>query len=112
MTITEDDLKKIFGAEKDEAVPSEEEMAYLEKRSRLESDMQFLMNIDQYEYYYDLFCEYGLEEKMLKKVEGHIQYLSRFEPNELLESTFYKRFKDKKLVKKYVSQISKTTNLD
>jgi len=112
MAITEKDLKKIFGAEKVKAESSEEEMEYLEKRIQLESDMQFLMKIDQYEYYYDLFCEYGLEEKMLKKVEGHIHYLSRFKPKELLESTFYKRFKDKKLVKEYVDKISKTTNFD
>lgn len=104
MTITQDDLKKIFGAEKAEAEPSEEEIEYLEKRNRLESDMQFLMKIDWYEYYYDLFCEYGLEEKMLKKVEGHIWYLSRFHPRELLESTFYKRFKDEEIVQQYVEE--------
>lgn len=106
MTITEDDLKKIFGAEKEEPQLSQEEMEYLEKRSQLESDMFPLISIDQYEYYYDLFCEYGLEEKMLKKVEPHIRYLSRFKPKELLESTFYKRFKNKKLVKEYVEQIN------
>jgi hypothetical protein len=95
----------MFGAENTKPQPSQEEKEYLIKRSRLESDMRFLMKIDRYEYYYDLFCEYGLEEKMLKKVEGHIQYLSRFEPNELLKSTFYKRFKDKELAKEYIEHI-------
>lgn len=102
MAITEDELKKIFGAEKAEPQISQEEMEYLEKRSQIECDMFPLISIDQYEYYYNLFCEYGLEEKMLKKVEPHIRYLSRFKPNELLESTFYKRFKDEKIVQKYV----------
>lgn len=104
MTITEKDLNNVFGAEKTETNPSEEELEFLEKRSQIEADAFPLLSIEQYERSYEQFCMYGLEDKMLKKVEPHIRYLSRFEPRELLESTFYKRFKDEKIVEKYVEE--------
>jgi len=104
MAITEKDLKDIFGAQKAEAQPTEEELEFLDKRSQIESDTFPLLSIEQYERNYEQFCRYGLEEDMLKKAEPHIRYLSRFEPDELLGSTFYKRFKDEKIVKQYVEE--------
>ncbi|MDZ7692268.1 MAG: hypothetical protein U5K69_14225 [Balneolaceae bacterium] len=104
MAITEQDLKNIFGAEKTETTPNKEELEFLDKRSQIEEDTFPLLSIEQYEYNYERFCEYGLEEKMLEKVEPHVRYLSRFEPHKLLESRFYKRFKDEKIVQRYVEE--------
>jgi hypothetical protein len=104
MAITEEELKEIFGAEKKASQPSEEELEFLEKRSQIEADAFPLLSIKQYERNYERFCEYGLEDKMLKKVEAHIRHLSRFDPHKLLESTFYKRFKEKKIVQQYVKE--------
>jgi hypothetical protein len=104
MAVTKDDLKKIFGAEQIKANPSDEELEFWDKRSQIEEDSFPLLSIEQYEYNYERFCEYGLEDKMLKKVEPHIRYLSRFDPHKLLESTFYKRFKDEKIVQRYVEE--------
>lgn len=104
MAVTEEDLKDIFGAEKEDTDPSDEELAFLEKRSQIEADSFPLLSIEQYERNYEQFCEYGLEEKMLERAEPHIRYLSRFEPKELLGSTFYKRFKDEKIVRRYVEE--------
>lgn len=104
MAVTEDDLKDIFGAEKTDTQPSDEELEFLEERSQIEADSFPLLSIEQYERNYERFCEFGLEKKMLKRVEPHIRYLSRFEPHELLESTFYKRFKDEKIVRQYVEE--------
>ena len=104
MAITEENLKEIFGAEKTGSQPSKEEIKFLDKRSQIEADTFPLLSIKQYEYNYELFCEYGLEEEMMEKAEPHIRYLSRFKPNELLESTFYKRFKDEKIVQRYVEE--------
>lgn len=104
MGITEEDLKGIFGAEKTGTEPSDEELAFVEKRSQIEAEAFPLLSIEQYERNYERFCEYGLEEEMMKRVEPHIRYLSRFEPHELLDSTFYKQFKENKLVKRYVEE--------
>ncbi len=104
MSITEEDLKDIFGARKTETEPTEEELEFLDNRTQIEADSFPLLSIEQYVQGYEQFCEYGLEEKMLQKVAPHIRYLSRFEPNKLLNSTFYKRFKDKKIVKQYVEE--------
>ena len=104
MGITAEDLKDVFGAEKTDTEPTDEELEFLETRSEIEIDAFPLLSIDQYERNYERFCEYGLEEKMLKRVEPHIRYLSRFEPHELLQSTFYKQFKENKLVKRYVEE--------
>lgn len=104
MAITEEDLKEIFGAEKTDSQPSEEELEFLDKRSQIQADTFPLLSIEQYERNYERFCEYGLEDKMLKKVEPHIRYLSRFYPHKLLESTFYKRFKEEKVVQRYVEE--------
>lgn len=110
MAITEEDLKNIFEAEKTEPNPNDEELEFLDKRTQIEADTLPLLSIEQYEYNYELFCEYGLEKEMLKKVEPHIRYLSRFEPHKLLESTFYKQFKDKKIVSQYVKENIKFVN--
>jgi len=104
MAVTEEDLKELFGAEKADTDPSEEELEFLEKRSQIETDSFPLLSIDQYERNYEQFCKYGLEEKMLKRAEPHIRYLSRFEPKELLGSTFYQQFKDEKIVRQYVEE--------
>ena len=104
MTISEDDLAAHFDAEKTETQPSEEELEYVRTRSQIEADAFPLLSIEQYEENYERFCEYGLEEKMLKKVEPHIRYLSRFEPRTLLESRFYERFQDEKIVRQYVEE--------
>ncbi|MDZ7680753.1 MAG: hypothetical protein U5J63_03320 [Fodinibius sp.] len=104
MAITEKDLKDLFGAEKTDTQPSDEELEFLEERSQLEADTFPLLSIEQYERNYERFCEYGLEKELTKRVEPHIRYLSRFEPKKLLGSTFYKRFKSKKFVKKYVEE--------
>ena len=104
MSITEEDLKDIFGAQKTVAQPTDEELEFLDKRSQIEADTFPLISIEQYERNYEQFCQYGLEEYMLEKAEPHIRFLSRFEPDELLGSTFYKRFKDKKVVKQYVEE--------
>lgn len=104
MTITEEDLKKIFQGEKVETTPSAEELEFLDERSKIEANTLPLLSIDQYEESYELFCTYGLEEEMLQRVKPHIRYLSRFKPNELLASSFYKHFKDKKIVKQYVEE--------
>lgn len=104
MAVNQNDLEKIFEAEKIETKPSQEELDFLEKRAQIEEDTFPLLSIEQYESSYELFCEYGLEEEMLKKVEPHIRYLSRFEPHELIDSSFYKRFKNKKIVQRYVEE--------
>ncbi len=104
MAVNQKDLEKIFGAETVDAQPNEEELEFIEKRAQIEKDTFPLLSIKQYEYNYELFCEYGLEEEMMEKAEPHIRYLSRFKPNELLESTFYKRFKDEKIVQRYVQE--------
>lgn len=104
MAVNQKDLKRIFGAETKEVRPNQEELDFAEKRAQIEEDTFPLLSIDQYEYNYELFCEYGLETEMLQKVEPHIRYLSRFEPRKLLESTFYKRFKDEKIVQRYVEE--------
>ena len=104
MTISEEDLIDKFGAEKTEAQPSKEELEFLDKRAQIEEDTFPLLSIEQYEFNYDLFCKYGLEEKMLEKVEPHVRYLSRFDPHKLLESRFYKRFKDETIVQRYVEE--------
>ncbi|WP_138431957.1 hypothetical protein [Fodinibius saliphilus] len=104
MSINEDDLQFIFEAEKAETSPSEEELDFLEQRARIEADTLPLLSIDQYEEQYALFCQYGLEEEMLQRTEPHIRYLSRFEPGELLASSFYKQFRNKKIVRQYVKE--------
>ncbi len=104
MSITVEDLKNIFGAQKAETQPTKEELDFLDNRAQIEADSFPLLSIEQYEQGYEQFCEYGLEDKMLQKVAPHIRYLSRFEPNKLLNSTFYKRFKDEKIVKQYVQE--------
>ena len=104
MAVTEEDLREIFGGEKVETTPSDEELEFLEKRSQIEANTLPLLSIDQYEESYELFCTYGLEEEILQRAEPHIRYLSRFKPNELLVSSFYKRFKDEKIVKRYVEE--------
>lgn len=104
MAVNQKDLEEIFGAEAVGTKPNKEELDFVEKRAQIEKDTFPLLSIEQYEYNYDLFCEYGLEKEMLEKVEPHIRYLSRFKPHELLESTFYKRFQDKKIVQQYVEE--------
>ncbi|NGP88710.1 hypothetical protein [Fodinibius halophilus] len=104
MAITEDDLQSIFEAEKTEATPSQDELEFLEERARIESDTLPLLSIDQYEEQHALFCRYGLEKQMLERTEPHIRYLSRFKPGELLASSFYKQFRDKKIVRQYVEE--------
>jgi hypothetical protein len=104
MAVTEAQLKRMFGGEKIETNPFAEELKFLDERTKIQTDTLPLLSIDQYEESYELFCTYGLEEEMLKRTEPHIRYLSRFEPNELLSSLFYKCFKNKKLVKRYVEE--------
>lgn len=104
MAVTEEELQDLFGGEKVETGPSEEELEFLDERSKIQTNTLPLLSIEQYEESYELFCTYGLEEEMLQRAEPHIRYLSRFEPNELLGSSFYKRFKNKKLVKQYVDE--------
>lgn len=104
MAVNQKDLERIFGAEKAKAQPSQNELDFADNRAQIEEDTFPLLSIKQYEHNYERFCEYGLEDKMLKKVEPHVRYLSRFKPSELMESTFYKRFKDKKIVRQYVEE--------
>lgn len=104
MAVTEAQLKRMFDGEKVDADPSAEELKFLDERSQIQAETLPLLSIDQYEESYELFCTYGLEEEMLKRTEPHIRYLSRFKPNELLTSSFYKRFKNKKIVKRYVEE--------
>lgn len=104
MAVNRKDLERIFGAETLEVQPNEEELDFADKRAQIKEDTSPLLSIEQYEYNYELFSEYGLEKEMLKKVEPHIRYLSRFEPYRLLESRFYKRFKYEKIVQRYVEE--------
>lgn len=103
MTITIDKLENLFGAEAVNYQPTSDENTYLDKRSQVERNTTPFLSIEQYLYYYDLFCNYGLEDLMLQKLEGEIRYWATHQRQLFLESEFYQRFKDKPVVNKYVA---------
>lgn len=103
MPISIKHLEEYFGATHVRSEPTNTEKTYLNERNQLEDDIPCHLSIKQYMYFYDLFCSYGLEDKMLHKLTGEIGYRFHFEHDQFIGSTFYQKFSDKSVVQRYMN---------
>ena len=106
MTINVEKFEEIFGAEQVDVVPNQDEISFLEQRSKIENEIANYISIEEYLYHYPTLINYGLEDLMLERVEHEIWYQCHYNPEEFRKSEFYDLFKDKRIVQKHFNRIS------
>lgn len=90
-------LKVQFGAESETYHPHEEELRFLDARNKLENEV--FGDFEAYVENYELLIAYGLEEKLIMRMEWFILFNLENKMEEFLQSSFYRRFKEHEVVK-------------
>ncbi|HEX6981319.1 MAG TPA: hypothetical protein VF181_01025 [Balneolaceae bacterium] len=114
MVISIQKLKTLFEAQRVKAKPTKEEIEFVNKRSQIEEELPDFLSIELFLNYYDLFTRFGLEDIMLTRTENDIFYLATYEPHKFINSDFYRRFKDKRVVQKHfdISRVNSRGNIN
>lgn len=96
------ELEQQFGAEPEHYVPDEEEDLFMKERHELEEKVHW--SFEQFEKYFDELKIYGLDEKLINKLEWFIVFKLENQKEKFLRSLFYERFKDHDSVKRAISE--------
>jgi len=100
-------IRKLFEAIPDEYIPTEDELQFLDERNRLEADHS-IWSLDGIVENYDKLLEYGLVDKILKKLKFLIVLQFETEREKFIKSEFYRLFEDHKIMKEaYLEYISR-----
>ena len=91
------ELKDQLGAVPETYHPHEEELRFIDERNRLEEEVYGDLEI--YVEKYELLKAYGLEEKLINRFEWFILFYLENKKEQLLQSSFYRRFKEHEVVK-------------
>jgi len=105
-----EELKDQFGAEPETYHPHEEELQFMDERNRLEEEVYG--DLEAYVEKYELLKAYGLEEKLINRFEWFILFYLENKKEELLQSPFYRRFKEHKVVKKTELEYERRKSLE
>jgi hypothetical protein len=97
-----DEIKTRFGAVLECYHPDEDDLRFIEERDRLAKEMQF--SFDLYVQHYELIKAYGLETKLINELEWFIVFTLEHNRDKFLDSSFYKKFKDHRVVKRAISE--------
>ena len=87
-----EDLKTLFGAEPETYHPDKEELRFIEERDKLEEEIQW--SFEKYVESYELIKAYGLELKLINRLEWFIVFYLKYRKEEFLRSEFYREFND------------------
>lgn len=102
-------LKDQFGAEPETYHPHEEELRFLDERNKLEEEVYG--GLEAYVEKYELLKAYGLEEKLINRLEWFILFYLENKKEEFLGSSFYRKFKGHEVVKKAEMEYERRKNL-
>lgn len=97
-----EELKQRFEVDLAVARPTEDEVQFLRERDQLEEEV--LWSFEKYVQNYDLLKAYGLEDKLINELEWFIVFKLVHNKEEFMESSFYKKFKDHKVVQRALSE--------
>lgn len=104
-----EELKQRFGAEPESYQPDEEDRRFLKERDKLEEEM--LWSFEKYVEHYKLIKAYGLDLKLIKRLEWFIVFYLENKKEEFLDSEFYKEFKDHEVVQRAFSEYERQMEL-
>jgi hypothetical protein len=91
-------IREIFDAVPELYYPDEDEIRFLNDRSRLEKETEW--NFQAYVENYEMIKVYGLDEKLIKQLEWLIVFYLENRKEEFLRSEFYARFKGHEVVRR------------
>ena len=98
-----EELKKRFGAEDEQYMPTDDELQFLKERSELENSEE-IWTLEGYVENYDRLVQFGLEEKQMENLKFHIERSHRNWKKMFFSSEFYKQFKNHDVVKRIVNK--------
>ena len=93
-----EEIKRVFGAEIEQGHPNQDDLQFLQERDLLEEKVTG--SFEMYAQNYELLQAYGLETKLINELEWFIVFTLEHNRDEFLESPFYQRFKDHRVVKR------------
>lgn len=102
-------INELFDAEPEEFIPDKDQLEFMDKRDEIEKKLSY--SFDAYIDNYDLIEEYGLDLKLLQKLEWFIVFYLENDYKKFTNSKFYKKFKDHEVVRRAYSECERRMEL-
>lgn len=102
-------IRELFDVEQDEFHPDEVQLDFMDQRDEIEEKLSY--SFEAYVDNYDLIKEYGLDLKLLRKLEWFIVVYLENDGKAFKESEFYRKFKDHEVVQRDFSEYERGKEL-